>query len=63
MTISFFIIYSILIEKDFGVNSWDYYTALAMYLIIFGLLFIVNYYKYQESFSDYEIEEIGKVKN
>lgn len=58
ITLSLGVLMSFFIIKDFGENKSDYFVASCLYLIVFGLLFLIRRFKYKEV--QYEnIEEIG----
>ncbi|PVV53473.1 hypothetical protein DD829_19345 [Chryseobacterium sp. HMWF035] len=58
ITLSLGILISFFIFKDFGINKSDYIIAFCMYLLLFGLLYIIQRFKYKDQ--NYEsIELIG----
>jgi hypothetical protein len=58
ITLSLGVLMSFFLIKDFGENKSDYFIAPCLYLILFGLLFLIRRSKYEEI--QYEnIEEIG----
>jgi len=59
---SYGIFESIFIIKDFGGDILDYTLMPAIYFILFGLLFIIQKYKFKKGIIPLEIEEIGKHK-
>lgn len=58
---SYGIFEAIFIAKDFG-GVLDYILMPAIYFILFGLLFIIQKYKFKGKVIPLEIEEIGKHK-
>ncbi len=60
MTFSIGIFESIFIVKDFGEDKTDYFLAFFLYLIVFGILFIIQRFKFKEKLYEIEIDSIGK---